>query len=45
MLGLFAEGAISPHVSEVFPLSRVADALHAVADRQAVGKVVVDPTA
>jgi NADPH2:quinone reductase len=42
---LFAAGAIRPHVSAVFPLERVGEALRAVADRRALGKVVVDPTA
>ena len=42
---LFAAGAIRPYVSAVFPLERVGEALRAVADRRALGKVVVDPTA
>lgn len=44
MYDLLASGALQPHVSEVFPLEQVADALRAVADRKAVGKVIVDPT-
>lgn len=44
MYELLASGALRPHVSEVFSLDRVADALRAVADRRAVGKVIVDPT-
>jgi NADPH2:quinone reductase len=42
---LFAAGAVRPYVSAVFPLKRVGEALRAVADRRAVGKVVIDPTA
>jgi NADPH2:quinone reductase len=41
---LFASGALRPHVSAVYPLVRVSEALRAVADRRALGKVVVDPT-
>jgi NADPH2:quinone reductase len=41
---LFATGALRPHVSAVYPLAEVSRALRAVADRQALGKVVVDPT-
>ena len=39
----FAAGRLKPHVSEVFPLDRVDDALRAVGERRALGKVVVDP--
>jgi len=42
---LFADGKVRPYVSAVYPLDRVADALREVADRRALGKVVVDPTA
>ena len=45
LLALFAAGTIRPYVSAVYPLERVAEALRAVADRRALGKVVVDPTA
>jgi NADPH2:quinone reductase len=41
---LFARGALRPHVSAVYPLTQVSEALRAVADRQALGKVIVDPT-
>lgn len=40
---LFAEGKLKPHVSEIFPLDRVGDALRAVAERRALGKVIVSP--
>jgi NADPH2:quinone reductase len=44
LLELFRGGQIRPHVSDVFPLERVGEALRCVADRRALGKVVVDPT-
>jgi len=40
---LFVEGKLRPHVSEIFPLERVGDALRAVAERRALGKVIVSP--
>ena len=40
-----AAGRLTPHVSEVFPLDRAADALRAVGERRALGKVIVDPRA
>jgi NADPH2:quinone reductase len=42
MLDLLAAGLIHPHVSAVFPLDDVRDALRWVADRRAVGKVVLE---
>jgi NADPH2:quinone reductase len=45
LLALFADGQVRPYVSAVYPLDRVAEALREVADRRALGKVVVDPTA
>ncbi len=45
LLALFADGRVRPYVSAVYPLDRVADALREVADRRALGKVVVEPTA
>src|SRR5262252_6809390 len=36
-----AQGKLSAHVHEVFPLERIAQALHALAERKAMGKVVV----
>jgi NADPH:quinone reductase len=41
---LFATGRVRPHVSAVFPLEQTGAALRAMADRQALGKIVVDPT-
>jgi NADPH2:quinone reductase len=44
LLGLLAAGRIRPLVSAVFPLARSAEALRALYDRRAIGKVVIDPT-
>lgn len=44
LLELFRRGRIHPYVSDVFPLEQVGEALRTVADRRALGKVVVDPT-
>jgi len=41
LLQLFAEGKLKPHVSETYPLEQAADALTALAERRAMGKVVV----
>ena len=41
LLALYAEGKVRPEVSEVFPFERSADAIAALADRRALGKVVV----
>jgi NADPH:quinone reductase-like Zn-dependent oxidoreductase len=38
-----AAGRIAPHVGGRFPLERVADALCAVAERRALGKLVIEP--
>lgn len=43
LLALFAEGKVRPYVSSVYPLDRVGEALREVADRRAIGKVVVEP--
>ncbi|WP_019546576.1 NADPH:quinone oxidoreductase family protein [Streptomyces sulphureus] len=39
---LLAEGVLSPHIGARYPLARTAEALREVADRRALGKVVVD---
>jgi len=44
LLALVEQGRIRPLVSSVHPLSRVSDALLEVAERRAVGKVVIDTT-
>lgn len=36
-----AEGRIAPHVSEEFPLARAGEAIRLLADRRALGKVIV----
>ncbi len=41
LLALYQAGAISPHVSARYPLSRGGDAIAAIASRQALGKLVV----
>jgi NADPH2:quinone reductase len=41
---LLAEGRIRPHVSAVFGLDEVAEALRSVAERRSTGKVLIDPT-
>ena len=38
----YAEGKLKPLVSQTFPLERAAEAINALATRQAVGKVVVE---
>jgi NADPH2:quinone reductase len=40
---LFNAGTLRPHVSTVYSLDQVAEALAALAERRAVGKVVIDP--
>ncbi|BBZ21796.1 NADPH:quinone oxidoreductase family protein [Mycolicibacter hiberniae] len=39
---LFAEGTVSPYIGARFPLADTAAALRYVADRKAVGKVIID---
>lgn len=43
LIGLVGEGAISPHVSERYPLHRAGEALRSLMDRTALGKVVIEP--
>jgi NADPH:quinone reductase-like Zn-dependent oxidoreductase len=42
---MFAEGRIRRYIGARFPLSDTASALRYVADRKAIGKVVIDVTA
>jgi len=42
LTALLADGLIDPHVSAVYPLEGVSDALRHVADRRSTGKVLVD---
>ena len=37
----FEEGKIKPHISATYPLERAADALNAIGNRKAIGKVVL----
>ena len=41
LMELFAAGKLKPYVSAVYPLERVAEALRDVADRRAIGKIVI----
>lgn len=41
LMDLYAAGKIRPHVSERFPLARAGDAIAHLAERKALGKVVV----
>jgi NADPH2:quinone reductase len=43
LLDLAASGALQPHVSGRYPLDRAGEALRALMDRTAVGKVVITP--
>jgi len=43
LLALFADGKVRPYVSSVYPLDGVAGALREVAERRALGKVVIEP--
>ena len=38
----YAEGRLKPHVSQVFPLARAADALAVLESRKATGRLVID---
>jgi NADPH2:quinone reductase len=42
LLELWRSGKVSPLVSSVYPLERVAEALRELAERRAIGKVVID---
>jgi len=42
LLELWRAGKISPHVSSVYPLARAVEALRELAERRAIGKVVID---
>jgi NADPH2:quinone reductase len=42
---LAADGRIRPHIFASFPLAETAAALRAVADRRAIGKVLIEPQA
>lgn len=40
---LWRSGAVRPHVSQVFSLDQVGEAMATVAERRAIGKVLIDP--
>ena len=42
LLRMLATGQISPYIGGVFPLADTAEALKRVADRRAIGKIVID---
>ncbi len=41
LVGFYAEGKIRPRISRTYPLTRAAEAIQALGDRSALGKVVV----
>jgi NADPH:quinone reductase len=41
LMALYTSGKVRPHVSEHFPLARASEAITMLANRQALGKVVV----
>lgn len=41
LFGLLKDGKIKPHISKVYPLEEITDALAAIQNRQVTGKVVV----
>jgi NADPH2:quinone reductase len=41
LMEMWTSGKLRPHVSETFPLERAGEAIRALADRKALGKVVV----
>ena len=43
ILQLCAQGRLSAHVHETYPLEEIAPALHALATRKAMGKVILRP--
>jgi NADPH2:quinone reductase len=43
LVDLVAGGELRPHVSERFPLERAGEALRAMMDRKAIGKLVITP--
>lgn len=42
LVGLVADGTLTPHVTDVYPLAKAAEALALVEDGHAAGKVVID---
>ena len=44
LVGDIASGRLQPRISGIHPLSEVAEALRSIADRRAIGKVLIDMT-
>lgn len=42
LVGWFRSGELKPHIADVLPLDRAGDAMRILADRKAMGKVVVE---
>ena len=42
LLQMYSEGMIKPHISDQFDLEAAADAIRTLADRRALGKVIVN---
>ena len=42
LMQLYLQGKIKPHISQVFPLENVAEALNTLLSRQAKGKIVIN---
>jgi NADPH2:quinone reductase len=40
---ILADGKLHPHIGARFPLARAVDAMQVLADRKAIGKVIVEP--
>ena len=43
LIDLTASGKLRPHVSGRYPLERAGEALRAMMDRKALGKIVIEP--
>lgn len=43
LIGLVADGKLSPYVSERYPLDRAGEALRSLMNRKALGKIVIEP--
>ena len=41
LMQMYADGKIRPRVSKTFPLEKAGEAIKALGDRQALGKIVV----
>ena len=41
LMQMYADGKIKPHVSKTYPLEKAGEAIQALGDRKAMGKIVV----